>query len=280
MPNAKWVFVRTVYQTKVDKDAQEGEVIMPPKSVSLFVLVDGNGIIQDQMAVKSVDTSTDVGQEGMELEIQWNKIVRQIRCSHVLRYRGFSDREFYLRIRQEHKKRDSGKGKGSATSIGRDEDPPSRKYRITYLYTDFCERGDLADLINRYRLPNKGNNFIPEQYIWYTLEQCAAAFSALQNGKCASPIEDVIAPDKDDKDKAKEWDALVHRDVKSLNILLGSPDEQYPSYARVLLADFDSVEYESRLAENPNDPDNWRYGTQDWLPPVRLHPLAWLLILS
>jgi serine/threonine protein kinase len=106
---------------------------------------------------------------------------------------------------------------------------------------------------------------VPEHFIWHFLSQMTEALLAFQDGRCDHPRN--IEPADVDTDPegellvaAEPWKPLLHGDIKPLNIFCAKDNRAYPSYPRVLLADFDSVQEEGQ---------GERFvGTRDWQPPV------------
>jgi serine/threonine protein kinase len=94
------------------------------------------------------------------------------------------------------------------------------------------------------------------------------ALLALQNDNCDEPLDvqpiDTNAINEGDRAKAAGgWSSVLHGDIKPQNIFCANYNETYPSYPRVLLADFDSLQ---KVNRNPQ-----RYvGTPGWQPPVSL----------
>lgn len=250
-PEARWAFAKTLYQTKV----AVGKFV-PPKSVWLFVLVDRNWRIRDQMVVKCTETSDEHNAKAVFQETKYNSIIGKLKCEHMVRHRGFRRRRYDLHMRIP----------AHGEFAGIDD---IYQTNLAFIYSDFCPHGDLHDLVDAYSL-SESREIITEHYIWYTLGQIVAAFSALQNGRCDSATPD-SGPTNDGDNDVTPWKPLVHCDVKPLNIFLGDFDDRYQSYARPLLADFDSVVEEGSK--------EWASGTVGFVPPVRHQFLVHLLIL-
>ena len=111
---------------------------------------------------------------------------------------------------------------------------------IAELYIEYCDRGNLQDILNRYIKYNKAYDYehhpyenIPEAFLWETFRSMASALAYLHFG---------VDPDDLDNPPAvnEEWPYFLHRDLKPENILLKSnpgtrSGEGYPT---LVLADF------------------------------------------
>jgi serine/threonine protein kinase len=103
---------------------------------------------------------------------------------------------------------------------------------------------------------------VPEHFVWHYLDQMTHALLTLQDGICRQPhdLEPAVV-EGDDVGAARSWASLLYGDIKPHNIFCAEGNEPYPSYPRVLLADFDSVQ--------KSDKDPGRHaGTPLWQPPV------------
>jgi hypothetical protein len=154
MNDQGWKFVSVLYQTGMDAKESlssglrinRAEVALDPfKSVSLYVRPDEHGQIvdvsiaesiieqnvlnlQQQLVVKCADISSANDSVYPKNEIEKNELLKRLRCSHLLRYRGNGVRTTYKTV------------------------IPSDPYRrdsqqILYMYTDFAEYGDLSSVI-------------------------------------------------------------------------------------------------------------------------------------
>jgi hypothetical protein len=92
------------------------------------------------------------------------------------------------------------------------------------------------------------------------------ALLTLQDGICRQPRDleptdaETVVED-DHAGAARRWTSLLHGDIKPHNIFCAEGNESYPSYPRVLLADFDSIQ------ESDKDPGR-HAGTPLWQPAV------------
>jgi hypothetical protein len=103
---------------------------------------------------------------------------------------------------------------------------------------------------------------VPEHFVWHVLSQLTEALIALQEGVCdQSRDEPAVRPKRGASTRSQFWTPQIHSDIKLLNIFCAKDNVAYPSYPKVLLADFDTVQDEHDL--------QWsRCGTRGWQPPV------------
>ena len=107
-------------------------------------------------------------------------------------------------------------------------------------YFEYCEGGDLFDLVRQYDIHNKD---IPELFIWHTFLGIGGALDFLHRG---------FDPRFDDRV------GIVHRDVKPENIFLRLPTNS-ADYPDVVLADFGMASFEFATYDSA--------GTDVWQPP-------------
>ncbi|KAL8676114.1 MAG: hypothetical protein Q9186_007337 [Xanthomendoza sp. 1 TL-2023] len=95
------------------------------------------------------------------------------------------------------------------------------------LYLEYCQHGDLEDLIDRYR---EKKQYFPEEFIWDVFHHLVNACKAMDRGP--SPA----------KQKHPELTTYVHRDIKLENIFLAAPKgydvDGTPIYPTAKLGDF------------------------------------------
>jgi serine/threonine protein kinase len=102
---------------------------------------------------------------------------------------------------------------------------------------------------------------------------------ALQHGECSEPLsgtDATILPDTmAGPDSHEVWEKVLHSDIKPANVFLHGQDSTYPSYPKVLLADFDLAVIGDNGEEEAQEieltgPGYKRWcGTRGWRPPVR-----------
>lgn len=120
---------------------------------------------------------------------------------------------------------------------------------VAELYIEYCDRGNLQDLLNRYINYNKDYDYkhhpyeyIPEAFLWEVFRSLASALAYLHFGVDPDDLDNPPAIDED-------WPYILHRDIKPENILLkrtssgrdsreSSRHHQPSSYPTVVLADF------------------------------------------
>ena len=118
--------------------------------------------------------------------------------------------------------------------------------RQCQIYTEYCNGGDLSDLINHYRMCCLT---IPESFLWHAFLQLAEGLSFIHCGYDHSLGLDSKLP--------KKWQQVIHADLKPENIFLRlfSNGNNYPD---LVIADFGA----SQLA-----PGHGYIGTYQWCPP-------------
>ena len=112
-------------------------------------------------------------------------------------------------------------------------------YLVNY-YFEYCEGGDLFDLVRQYDIHNKA---IPELFIWHTFLGLGGALDFLHRG---------FDP------KVNDRAGIVHRDIKPENIFLRLPTNT-SDYPDVVLADFGMASFEFATYDSA--------GTDVWQPP-------------
>lgn len=134
---------------------------------------------------------------------------------------------------------------------------------ICIVVVEFCDCGDLGQLLDIYKaqkkvLPNLADSYIPESFIWH-------AFLALMDGlHFLATGKSYLATDLCNEQTT--WRPVVHRDIKPDNVMLKSrstPGSEKPLY--VILTDFGMAEYESdSIRSGPPWPV---YGTPEYHAP-------------
>ncbi|KAK6189581.1 hypothetical protein LQW54_013128 [Pestalotiopsis sp. IQ-011] len=137
---------------------------------------------------------------------------------------------------------------------------------VQYVDVEFCDCGDLGELIKAYRLrkhKHKTTEYIPESFIWHAFLALMDGLHFLATG-CSYMSVDLNRGDIDATKKAKPWTPIVHRDIKCDNVMLKSrstPGSTKPLY--VILTDFGMAEPEPVSTKPP-----WLlYGTPEYHAP-------------
>ncbi|KAF2631438.1 kinase-like protein [Macroventuria anomochaeta] len=230
--NAPWRFASVPFQ---DEPAY--------KSVYRFVRLNADRVIEEQLAVKCLEVS-HLEEDQVKREIQINDLIATTRCSHMLQCKGHGSRYLSRRAGMQH---------------------------TVFLYQEFADYGDLAKLIEDHKEKNRQIN---EHFIWYTLRELTEALSALHDGRCPIPCEQQDAmPSSGDDEKlpSDPWMPILHLDIKSENVMLLKSNQDYPSYPKPVLGDFDlSCVNNDQLKNQLTDVKGPRFvGTPGWHPPER-----------
>lgn len=165
---------------------------------------------------------------------------------------------------------------------GADPMPGIMTRRGLRTYIDYCELGDLIDLMGNYFLEDKK---VPEKFIWQTFKAIMEALYVLNHGRAWREEDGSDAGNdaagEDGQDPAGEevqesfgedrqepagedgqnqaWRPRLHRDIKPANVFLRKTEW---SDHDIVLADFDLMEFtdEARTEEA---------GTRGYIAPVR-----------
>lgn len=130
---------------------------------------------------------------------------------------------------------------------------------------EFCDCGDLGDLIKAYRLreqKHKTTEYIPESFIWHAFLALMDGLHFLATGSSYMSV-DLNRGDIDAAKRAKPWTPIVHRDIKCDNVMLKSrstPGSTKPLY--VILTDFGMAEPEPVAAQPPVSTPSRLVGTK------------------
>ncbi|KAL8786133.1 MAG: hypothetical protein Q9195_008337 [Heterodermia aff. obscurata] len=145
---------------------------------------------------------------------------------------------------------------------------------VAELYIEYCDRGNLQDLLNKYINYNKEYDYehhpyeyIPEAFLWEVFRSMASALAYLHFGVDPDDLDNPPAIDK-------RWPYILHRDIKPDNILLkstsGGRDSREGSssgYPTVVLADFGCCTQKHENQYNPREDRDVVAGTFVWQGP-------------
>ena len=95
----------------------------------------------------------------------------------------------------------------------------------TVFYLEYCNGGDLAMLGKAYR---NHDTDVPESFVWHTYIQLAEALAYIHEG---------YNRNSSNRKPPKNWQEIVHRDIKPQNVFLRKSRNGY-DYPDVVLADF------------------------------------------
>jgi len=126
----------------------------------------------------------------------------------------------------------------------------------TELYLEYCDAGDLHDLIDRYaahRTP------VPESFLWHVFIQLAEALAFIHDGWS---IEDT--PSAATRSRPA-WNRVIHRDIKPANVFLifRTHHRFQSSYPDIKLGDFGLA----AVTTDPAHTADSYCGTFAWKPP-------------
>ncbi|KAL5433468.1 hypothetical protein PMIN07_011375 [Paraphaeosphaeria minitans] len=229
-------------------------------AVRLYVGVDDSNRIRDTVVVKNVDVYETSDQENA-LGLALEKTVKRLAWGlpdndHILKPR-------YWRLSSyEYTARDDD---GNVMLTDEGEDKVQRGGLRSYW--DYCEGGDLRDLIEQYSWEMAGNDGeckIPEKFIWHVFHSMALALYTLY------AHEQYDSTREENKLGQFGRGNTIHRDIKPHNIFLRSGgDENFPGfsdmYPRPVLGDFDFAVLMKDLKESyPND---YAIGTKGYIAP-------------
>ncbi|KAA6412662.1 MAG: hypothetical protein FRX48_03654 [Lasallia pustulata] len=127
------------------------------------------------------------------------------------------------------------------------------------LYTEYCDLGNLQDLIRTYRQqnaqdPHRPPSRIPESFIWHTFLSLAYALQYIHFG--------LLPGDDPTPNSAEDWPLILHQDIKNGNIFLASQGPY--ELPRVVLGDFGLA---MRRGDLDWDDDTSMRGTACWQAP-------------
>ncbi|MCJ1363918.1 hypothetical protein MMC16_003027 [Acarospora aff. strigata] len=125
----------------------------------------------------------------------------------------------------------------------------------TELYLEFCDAGDLQDLIDTYLTRR---TLIPEPFLWHVLVQLSEALAFLHDGWS---IED----NRPYTRSTPPWNRIIHRDIKPANIFLKFRTHHHcqNAYPDIKLGDFGLA----AVTTDPAHTADFYCGTYAWQPP-------------
>lgn len=127
-----------------------------------------------------------------------------------------------------------------------------RQRKLHRIFMEFCPRGDLASVWSYYK--DDRARYVPEPFIWYCAEALAEAGVIMLQGELENnPVSD--------------WVPIIHRDLKTQNVLLGDPlPYPYAEYPVPKLADFGFAAYNRKDGDHASW-NSLRVGTHGCSPP-------------
>ncbi|KAI9765707.1 MAG: hypothetical protein M1835_007331 [Candelina submexicana] len=134
------------------------------------------------------------------------------------------------------------------------------------LYMEYCELGDLHDLIDAYN--QRGLSWrVPEAFAWQVFSQMVQALCYIHQGlEGWNAIS--RAATNGETTGADGWTQVLHRDIKPGNIFLQAPrlrqDRNPGTYPVAKLGDFGLAIHENHPRFRPSREET---GTPGWLPP-------------
>lgn len=163
---------------------------------------DSNGSIVDRVAIKDTDTASTHQTENMDVEV-------------VAMYR--------LRAL-----------KGSSSVVAIRNYRPDNDGKRVRIFMEYCPYGTLWSLIKRYCQHNRvkprdePTAYLPEAFVWAVFESLAQAGMLMETGDLES-----------DNPLSRNWELIVHRDFKAINIMLGNASQDaFRGYPQAKVGDF------------------------------------------
>ncbi|KAI9713308.1 MAG: hypothetical protein M1812_006667 [Candelaria pacifica] len=138
---------------------------------------------------------------------------------------------------------------------------------VSCLYMEYCELGDLHDVIDAYRLRGLYRR-VPEAFVWQVFLQMVQALCYIHQGLEGWDAISRAATDGD-ATGVNGWMQVIHRDIKPGNIFLQAPRSREETrnsdmYPVPKLGDFGLAIHENHPQFRPS---RQRTGTPGWLPP-------------
>ena len=99
---------------------------------------------------------------------------------------------------------------------------PRNLHGQAHLVLEYCDRGNLRDLIKSYLKrnsynPDRSPMYIPEAFLWHVFESLASALAYIHHGVMGDDLRNPSVPKHQE-----EWPLILHRDIKPENIFLQS----------------------------------------------------------
>jgi len=142
------------------------------------------------------------------------------------------------------------------------QDETVNQLRLTHrvpLDIGFCPRGNLSELVGDIRKSDL--QVLPEPAIWSLFSDLVEAFLLLEYGDASAKSIG-----------HREWQPIVHRDIKMDNVFLDDPDSSpgFPSYPKARLADFGLAVMTDITDLNNPMAYNHGAGTPGWKAPEQV----------
>ena len=121
-------------------------------------------------------------------------------------------------------------------------------------YLEYAPNGDLHKLIYSYRA---WDTYLPEEFLWHVFHSLAKVAVVMEQG----PFTDL-------ETEEASVGQMIHLDVKPDNLYMGKPDNMalFAKYPTIKMADFGLSEL--TFEDDQDNPQMYRKGTTDYLPPV------------
>ncbi|KAI9866057.1 MAG: G2-specific serine/threonine protein kinase, partial [Pleopsidium flavum] len=126
----------------------------------------------------------------------------------------------------------------------------------TELYLEYCDAGDLHDLIDEYAFHN---TTIPESFLWHVFIQLAEALAFIHYGWSIEDTQSCTTGSR------PAWNRVIHRDIKPANIFMifRTRHRFQTSYPDIKLGDFGLA---AVTTDASHTADSY-CGTYAWQPP-------------
>ncbi|KAJ4349386.1 uncharacterized protein N0V89_008001 [Didymosphaeria variabile] len=261
-------FVKTVYQRYYREESAPDNGFW--SVVRLYSGVDDTGRVRDRVVVKVADwevpliepdpndrSAFRIYREVDMMKRKYRRVDRLPKCDHILKPRYWTDSAYEYRPTDEN-------GNVRTTPDGAEV---TRERLGIRSYTDYCEFGDLSDVLFEYswendKLQDTDSMKIPEAFIWHVFHAISIALYVLYTKKEHMDGKEEVEGKKNingsNKGDVDGW--MIHRDIKphvscsmdmpshlsvskhinavTKNIFLMAPANP-DDYPRPVLADFD-----------------------------------------